>query len=89
MCWLHDRPSSDGDLCFGSIQPMGSTGFGPRGLASVGVIACHEHDIYSNGSAKIAAIDRAYPQPNRMHGSKAIPVARIRRDLHPQKTTKS
>jgi hypothetical protein len=46
---------------------------------------CHEHDIYSNGSVKIAAIDRAYPQPKQMHGSKAIPVARILQDLHLQK----
>jgi hypothetical protein len=38
---------------------------------------CHEHDIYANRSAKIAAIDRAYSQPNRMCGSRAIPVARI------------
>jgi hypothetical protein len=47
--------------------------------------SCHEHDIYSNGSVKIAAINRAYPQPNWMRGSRAIPVARICRDLHPQK----
>jgi hypothetical protein len=46
---------------------------------------CHEHDIYANRLAKITAIDRAYSQPNRMRGSRAIPVARICRDLHPQK----
>jgi hypothetical protein len=46
---------------------------------------CHEHDIYENRLAKITAIDRAYSQPNRMRGSRAIPVVRIRRDLHPQK----
>jgi hypothetical protein len=46
---------------------------------------CHEHDIYANRSAKITAIDRAYSQQNRMRGSRAIPVARILRDLHLQK----
>jgi hypothetical protein len=48
-------------------------------------IYCHEHDIYVNRLAKIAAIDRADPQPNRMRGSRVIPVVRILQDPHPQK----
>jgi hypothetical protein len=55
-----------------------TNGFGPAASG-----CCHEHDIYSNGSVKITAINQADPQPNRMHGSRAIPVARILQDLHP------